>query len=141
MPYIEAEPFLQEVNHATDYVKTALDTDEVVIFTDKIQRSAFIFAQDVLEGFEKPFKPYVFGQEPHAKEIEKLLEKMTDNAELPHIFYKKAYVAGSRYIGMQYESGELEERLGVEPYMVLPKMYPDETDYALRKAEYEKQIY
>lgn len=66
---------------------------------------------------------------------------MTNNGELPHVFYKKAYVAGSRAIFLQYESGELEERLGVEPYMELPKMYPDETDYAIRKAELEQELY
>lgn len=123
----------EEPSPAAEYLKTTLDTEDVIIFTDRPQRSAYILAKDILRGFEKPFKNIALDKVENGQEILKLLDKITGNKELPHLFYHGKYVGGSRDIVFQYESGELEAALGVEPYMVLPKMYPDANDYAERE--------
>lgn len=125
--------YAAEPSPAKEYLKTTLDTEDVIIFTDRPQRSAYILAKDILTGFEKPFKHIALNKVDHGQEILKELDKITDNKELPHLFYRGKYVGGSREIVLQYESGELEAALGVEPYMELPKMYPDAEDFAERE--------
>ncbi|XP_054290422.1 uncharacterized protein LOC129005539 [Macrosteles quadrilineatus] len=120
-PLTEISHLLQDDTPSTKFMKQTLESDDLVVFTDSKFRDTYKMTKHAMEIMEVKWKAVILYDEEYKDlkpGIEQLLEKITNNAVPPHVFYKQKYYASGRIISRLYAHGELETLLGLDAVLV-----------------------